>query len=97
MCEYARTSKSFRFARPPQSATGFGVGMLAVFDHLHAVDENVFHPGRVLVWSIEGRVIGNCFWIEHDDIGEHSFFQHPAMIELEILRRLCAESSNRFR
>jgi len=70
--------------------------VFAVFDHLHAVDENVFHSGRVLVRFIERRVIGDCFRIEHDDVGEHSFFQHAAMIELEILRRLRAQAPDRF-
>ena len=75
---------SLRFARSPQGAAGFGVRVLAVFDHLDAVNENVFHVGRVLMRFFEGRVVGDCRGIEHDDVSEHSFFQKSAMIEPEI-------------
>ena len=44
--------------------------MLAVFENLRAVDENMFHPDRILVRFIEGRVTGNRCWIERYDISE---------------------------
>ena len=42
--------------------------MLAVFQHLFAIHENVNHAGRVLVWLNKGGVILNCVGIEHDNI-----------------------------
>jgi hypothetical protein len=58
--------------------------MFAIFDHLRAVDEYVFHANRVLMRFLERRPIGDRGWIKHNDIREHSFFDKAAMIEPEI-------------
>ena len=71
--------------------------MLAVFDYMDTIYEDVFHASRVLVRFFERGVIGDCCRIEHHDVGEHSFFQHTAMIELEILRGLRTQTADRFR
>jgi len=58
--------------------------MLAILDHLNAVNENVFYAHGVLMRLLERRAIGNRRGIEHDHIREHSFFNKTAMIEAEI-------------
>ena len=89
-------SRLLRFARTPQGAARFGAGVLAILQDLHAVDENVFHPDRVLMRLLESRAIGNRRRIEHNDIGKHSFLEKTAMIETEIRRGQCAQSAHRF-
>src|SRR5260370_26508072 len=83
---------SLRFARSPQGAAGFGVRVLAVFDHLDAVNENVFHVGRVLMPVFEGRVVGDYRGIAHYDVRTHSFYLKPAMIEPPTARRQPAQA-----
>src|SRR5438874_10756771 len=86
-----------QLARASQCTSRFRSRMLAVFDHLDAVYENVFHATRVLMWLFECRVVGDRRRIEDDRVGEHSFFHHSATIESEIGRGQSAQSSYRFR
>src|SRR5438067_13118069 len=84
----ARLKKFWRssneFPGSPKRAAGFRAGVLAVFQNLDAVDEDVFHPDGVLMRFLEGGAISDRGRIEHDDVGEHSLFQTSAMIEAEI-------------
>src|SRR3954453_17626849 len=75
------------FPRPPQRATRFRSGVLAVLDHLHPVHEHMFHTGRVLMRFFKGGVICDRRGIEHHHVGEHSFLEKSAVIESEIRRR----------
>src|SRR5437588_5380044 len=78
---------SLRLTSTPERAAGFGAGVLAVFNHLHTIDENMLHARCILVRFFKGRVVLNCRRIKHDHVGEHSFLQHAPMVELEIVRR----------
>jgi len=60
--------------------------MLAVFKNLHAIDENMLHPNRVLVRCVEGRPVRNCRGIKDDDISKHSVLNETAVVEAEIRR-----------
>jgi len=92
------SSFGFRhFPRSPQRTARFCAGVLAIFDHVHAVHKNVFHANGILVWLLEGGAIGDCCRIKQDDISKHTFFQKSAMIEPKICRRERAQASNRFR
>ena len=79
-----RRSISAHFPGSPQRPSRFCASVFAVFDHLNAVYKNVFHARRVLMRFFECRVVGNGRRIEHDHVGERSFFQKSAMIEPEI-------------
>src|SRR4029077_7220010 len=88
----AFTARSLAFpllylARPPHCPTRFSSGVLAVFDDLHTVHENMFHTGRVLMRFFKGGVICDRRRIEHHHVGEHSFLEKSAVIEAEIRRR----------
>src|ERR1043166_7762210 len=72
------------FPWSPQCTTGFRTGMLAVFDDLHAIDENVLHPNGVLMRFFKGGMIGDRRRIEHDDVGEHSLLHKSTVIKTEI-------------
>ena len=65
-------------------ATRRGTRVLAVPEHLLAVDEYVQHACRVLVRFDEGGVILNGFRIEDDHVGEEAFFQLAATVDSEI-------------
>ena len=66
-----------RLPRAPRP--GFAPGVLAVLEHLHAVDEDVVHPHSILVRLLEGRAVGNLRRIEDDDVGEHAFAEEAAV------------------
>jgi hypothetical protein len=67
--------------------------VLAVAQHVRAVDEHVAHAHRKLVGALEGRAIGDRRGIEDDDVGEQAFLQAPAPVEPEVRRRESAAAS----
>ena len=81
---YGEKLASLKFPRTPNCAAGFRAGVLTVLENLDTVHEDVFHADGVLMRFLEGGAIGNRFWIEDDDVGEHSFFEEAAAIEAEI-------------
>ena len=58
--------------------------MLAVGQHLRAIDEHVTHSDRVLVRLLERGPIGDRSWIEDGNVGEHAFAKEAAPIEFEV-------------
>jgi len=44
--------------------------VLAIFDDLHAIDEDVLHSNGVLMRFVKGRTIRNHRRIEHKHVGE---------------------------
>src|SRR5690348_1454074 len=63
---------SARPARPSwtaHEATRLGAGMLAVLQHLYAIDEHVLHTGRELLRLFEGGMVLDRGWVEDDDVG----------------------------
>jgi hypothetical protein len=51
-------------ARTPEGAAGFAAGVLAVFENLNTVDENVSDADRILVGLLEGSTVGDRLRIE---------------------------------
>src|SRR2546430_15690119 len=70
-----------QLSRPPQCAARFRACMLAIFQHLHAIYENVLHAYRILMRFLIRGAVGNRRRIEYDHIGKHSLLEEPAMIE----------------
>jgi hypothetical protein len=91
-----KTIKSLRFPRTPQGAAGFGAGVFAVLQDLHAVDENVFHSDGVLMGFVESCAVRDCRRIEDDHVSEHSFLNETAVIKTEIRRWQRAQASHCF-
>ena len=60
--------------------------MLAVFKHLRAVNKNVSDADGVLTWIFEGGFVGDCIWIEDNDIGEITGSEKASAVEAEICR-----------
>src|SRR5262245_18034844 len=50
-----------------------------LLNHLPAVDEEVNHAGRVLMWLVEGGAIAVSLRIEDDDVGEVAGFEVAAL------------------
>src|SRR5829696_3628271 len=50
-------------------SAGLCAGVLAVLQHLHAVDEHVAHAGRKLLWLLERRMVLDRCRIEDHDVG----------------------------
>src|SRR5690242_20678024 len=69
---------------PPQSPAWRRPGVLAILQHLHTIDEDMAHAGRVLVRLVERRTIGDLGRIEDHHVGEHAFADEAAPIELEV-------------
>src|SRR5947207_1992812 len=86
-----------QLTRPSQSASWFRPSMLAVFQNLHAIDENVLHPNRVLVRFLEGCPVRNYRRVKDNHIGEHPVLNETAVVEAEIRRGQGAYSSHRCR
>src|SRR5437667_4484145 len=58
--------------------------MLAVFENLYAVYEDVLHPNSVLVRFFECRAIRNRCRIKDHHVSKHSLLNESAMIQAEI-------------
>ena len=71
---------SFRFPWAPQGAAGFRACVLAIFEHLHAIYENVLHAYRILMRFLIRGPVGNRHRIEYDHIGKHPLLEEPAMM-----------------
>ena len=69
--------------------------MFSVLDDLHAVHENVFHAGRILMGFFKRGVVCDRRRIEYDHIGEHSLLEKSAMIETEVGCGQAAQPMNR--
>src|SRR5207302_5546514 len=81
--------------RPPERAAGFRSGVLAVFQHLHAIHEDMLHPDGVLVRFLERGAVRDDGRIENNHVGEHSFFHESTMVEAEIRRGQSAQPLHR--
>src|SRR5690348_2165567 len=64
--------------------TRFGAGVLAVFQHLHAVDEHVVDSGRELLGLFERRVVLDRGGIEHDHVAIIAGLEEPALLDAEV-------------
>ena len=85
-----------RLARPPEGTARFRAGVLAIFQNLYTVDEDLFHPDGVLVRLGEGGTVGDTRGIEYDDIREHSFPDKSTVIESQVGCRERTQSAHRF-
>ena len=61
--------------------------MLAISQHVLAIDEDVHHAGRVLVRFDESRVVLNLLGIENNHVGEEAWLQLTTAIDSHRLRR----------
>jgi hypothetical protein len=61
--------------------------MLAVPDHLHAVDKNLFDTVGVLVWFFERCAVGHGVRIEHNYVCVAVFCKQAAAAYARIERR----------
>ncbi len=59
--------------------------MLAVLQHLLAVDEDLVHTHRKLVWLLKSGAIANDIRVKNNDIGIIALSQHSPVLDLEIL------------
>src|SRR3989449_9963858 len=59
---------------------GFRTGMLAVFEHLRPVHEDVDHPGGILVRLLKRGVVLDLGRIENDDVGEVPRLQQASLL-----------------
>ena len=57
--------------------------MLAILEHLNAVDEDLIHPYRSGAAS-EGRAVRNLRRIEDDDVGEYAGAKETAIGQAEV-------------
>src|SRR5881396_2787458 len=87
---------STRFPWPPKRSSRFRSGVLAIFQYLDAVDEDVLHSHRILMRFFESRVIGNRPWVKNDDIRKHSFLKKPAMVQAQVRRGQPSQSCDCF-
>ena len=71
--------------------------MLAVFQHLRAIHENMLHSDRILMRFLEYRAIADRRRIENHHIGEHSLLHETTMVQPEIRRGQAAQFPNRIR
>src|SRR5262245_170941 len=68
-------------ARSAHDPPGLFSGGLTVLQDLDAVYPHMAHAGRVLVWLLVRRVIGNRCRIEHDDVGEVAGNEPPTLLD----------------
>ena len=80
------TLELLQFARAGQRPSWFRPSMLALFQNLHAIDENVLHPNRVLVRFLEGCPVRNYRGVKDNHVGEHPVLNETAVVEAEIRR-----------
>jgi len=71
-------------------------GVLAGFQHLHAIDEHMRDAGAVLMRLVERRVVLNRLGIEHDDVGVVTRLQRAAPVELHVRGRQRCQAPDPF-
>src|SRR3954466_5687406 len=79
------------------NASGFRARMLAVLQHLHAVDEHVAHAGRELFGFLERRMVLDRRRIEHHHIAIVAGPEEPTLPNAEVGRGQRAQPADRFR
>ena len=57
----ARSTYLLNLPRSPQRAARLHSGVFAIFQNLHAVHENMFHPDRILMRLFEGGAVAIVF------------------------------------
>ena len=65
----------------PKRPSRFCTGVLAVLEHLRAVDKHILYADRQLVWVFKCGPVSYGLWIEHDHICKHAWLEKAAMIE----------------
>ena len=75
------------FPRSPQRAARLSASVFAIFEHLHAIHEDLLHTDGILLRLLKRCSISNGRRINDNDIGEHSFFEKDAVVEPKICRR----------
>src|SRR5438045_9168858 len=76
-----------QLTRASQRTSWFRPGMLAVFQNLHAVDDNVLHPNRVLVRRLEGCPVRHHRGARATQVGDPPISNETAVAEAVISRR----------
>jgi len=65
-----------------QNPSRCGAGVIAIFQNLHTVYQDVGNPGSILVRSFVGGVVGDGIRVEYDDVGEIAWLDIPATLQL---------------
>ena len=68
--------------------------MLAIFQDLDPVDENMFYTNGILLRLFEGGDIRDRSRVEDHHVGEHTLLQKAPMVQLKIRRRKPRQSPN---
>src|SRR5205807_9897120 len=74
------------FTGSPQRSARLGPRVLAILEHLDAVDEDVLHADGVLVRPGIRGPVGDGPGVEDDNIREVAIVQQAAMIQAEVGR-----------
>ena len=82
--------------RPAHDPARRRARVLAVAQHLHAIDEHVAHAGRVLVRLLERGVILDRRRIEDHDVRQHALGEPPAVLDAEVLGGQRGQSADAF-
>ena len=72
-------------ARDPTARDRLRAGVLAVLQHLHAVDETCANADRVCVGLLERGRVRDRRWIEDDDVGELAGLELTAASEAQFV------------
>lgn len=76
--------------------TRLRAGVLTIRKYLHAIDEDVFDTGSVLVRILKGRMVGYRLRIENDDVGKEAFLEPPTIPNLDVGRRQRCHAADGF-
>jgi len=83
-------------SRSSISAPARRAGRFAVFQHLSAIDEDMFDPDCELMRVFKSGAIGDRVGVEDNHVGKHPCFEKAAMIQAEIGRGQARKSPHRF-
>src|SRR5581483_67389 len=84
---------------PPRTADDAacrGAGVIAVLEHLRAVDPDVADADRILMGFVVCRAIRDRVRVEDDDVGELACGKAPTIFDLQRVGRQRRQLSNRF-
>src|ERR1044071_5437384 len=91
-----RQGTSPGLAGPPQRPARLRPRMLAILEHLRAVDKDVLDADRVLVRLLEGGAVTDRLGIEDHHVGEHAALQQAAMVQPQVRRGQARQSTDGF-
>src|SRR5438132_11507294 len=94
-CCLSSSISSFVLILNPQSFASQGIVVITLSNSQCAVDEQITHPGGILVGLIERRLVAIGAWVEDNHVGEISRLEVTALGQPQDVRGQAGGTTDR--